>query len=110
MSRPKGSKNKATLAKLSSVGPELDALNKQKAKLEADRDKLGAEIEEKKTAYKALIKDIKDIEKKIAKLEAKKSEADAAAAAEYAKEEVQKRVAALFAEGKSLDDILGMMQ
>ena len=50
------------------------------------------------------------IERKILKLEAKKTEADAAAAAALMQEEVQKRVAALVAEGKSMDDILSKLK
>ena len=55
---------------------------------------------------KDIKKGIRALEKGVIKLESKKAEADAAAAASLMQEEVHKRVAELIAEGKSLDDIL----
>ena len=106
MSRPTGSKNKKTLAAMSGVDQQITELNAQKLDLETAQAAIIASIAENNEKLKANKKDIKTIEKKILKLEAKKAEADAAAAAALMQEKVQKRVEELVAEGKSLDDIL----
>ena len=105
MPRPKGSKNKKTVAALG-VDQQITELNAQKLELETAQAAVIALIAENNAKLKANKKDIKTIEKKIMKLEAKKAQADAAAAAKLMQEEVQKRVAELAAEGKSLEDIL----
>ena len=110
MSRPKGSKNKSTLARMQSVEAEIAALTRQKEALEAAQADIVASINEANAALKANKKDIRNIDKRLLKLESAKAEADAAAAAEQARSEIQNRVTELFAQGKSLDDILGMMQ
>ena len=105
MARPKGSKNKKSLAAVG-VEDQISELNAQKLDLETAQKAIIALIAENTEKLKANKKEIRSVEKKIVKLEAKKAEADAAAAAELMQEEVQKRVAQLAAEGKTLAEIL----
>lgn len=108
MPRPKGSKNKKSLAAVG-VESQISELNAQKLELETAQEAIIASLAEINAKLKENKKEIRSIEKKILKLEEKKAAADAAAAAELVQEEVQKRVAALVAEGKSLDDILSKL-
>ena len=108
MPRPKGSKNKKIAA--AGVDEQISELNAQKLDLETAQAAIIASIAESNAQLKSNKKDLKTIEKKIRKLEAKKAEADAAAAVALAQEEIQKRIAALVAEGTSLDDILDKLK
>ena len=110
MPRPKGSKNKATLEKLRSVDAEIAELNYQKKKLENAQEKLIAKRAEISTAIKENKKELTVVNRKLGKLEEKKAEADATIADNLAREEIQKRISALIADGKSAEDILSMMQ
>ena len=110
MARPKGSKNRATLEKLRAVDEEIADLNAQKKKLEAAQAKLIARQAEISAAIKENRKELTVVNRRLGKLEEKKAEADAVAADVLAREEVQKRITALLADGKTIDEILGMIQ
>ena len=106
MPRPKGSKNKKTMAKAINFEAQIEERKVAKADLENEQATILGVLKSNKDRLKDVKKDIRSIEKEIAKLEAKKAQADAAAAASLMQEEVQKRVAELAAEGKTLEDIL----
>ena len=106
MPRPKGSKNKKTVAKALNFEEQIAQKMEAKAILEAQEKDLLAIAAETNTKLKAVKKDIKALDKQILAIQAKKAQADAAAAASLMQEEVQKRVAELAAEGMTLDDIL----
>ena len=105
MPRPKGSKNKKTIT-AAGVDEQISELSAKKLDLETAQAAIIALIAESNAQLKANKKEIRSVEKKIVKLEAKKAEADAAAAASLMQEEIQKRVVELVAEGKTLADIL----
>lgn len=110
MPRPKGSKNRKAASKNIGFEAQIAEKTEAKAALEAEQDGLVAVITENNAKLKEVKKQIKALDRQILALEAKKAEADAAAAAELMQEEVQKRVAALVAEGKSLNDILDKLK
>lgn len=110
MPRPKGSKNRKAASKNTGFEAQISEKTEAKAVLEAEQDGLVAVITENNAKLKEVKKQIKALDRQILALEAKKAEADAAAAAELMQEEVQKRVAALVAEGKTLDDILDKLK
>ena len=109
MARPKGSKNKKTLSVVG-VDAQIAEFAAQKKELETAQAAILETLAETNAKLKENRRNIKAIDRKILKLEAKKTEADAAAAAALMQEEVQKRVAALVAEGKSMDDILSKLK
>ena len=76
------------------------------ANAETAVDDLMAQLADLKETVKAKKANIKIIDKAIAKLEAKKAKADAAAEAEAKKTEAQEMVGKLLAEGMSVDEIL----
>ena len=104
MARPKGSKNKQV--KVVDFDARIAERKAAKADLEMEQETILGVIKGNQDRLKDVKKDIRSIEREIVKLEAQKAEADAAAAAALAQEEIQKRVAALVAEGTPLDEIL----
>ncbi len=106
MPRTKGSKNKKTIAKAVNFEAQIAEKTKAKTALEEQQTAILAIIAENNAKLKAVRKDIKALDKQILSIQAKKAKADAAAAASLMQEEVQKRVAELAAEGKTLEDIL----
>lgn len=106
MPRPKGSKNKKSTKPVADYSAQIEERKAAKADLENEQATILGVIKSNQDRLKDVRKDIRAVEKEIAKLEAKKAQADAAAAAELMQEEIQKRVAELAAEGKTLDDIL----
>ena len=106
MPRPKGSKNRKSKAAVVDFSAQIEERKAAKADLENEQATILGVIKGNQERLKDVKKDIRSIEKEIAKLEAKKAQADAAAAASLMQEEVQKRVAELAAEGKTLEDIL----
>lgn len=109
MPRTKGSKNKSKTvavdyaAQIAEEQAAKDAAIAELANAETAVDELMAQLADLKEAVKA---NIKIIDKAIAKLEAKKAKADAAAEAEAKKTEAQEMVGKLLAEGMSVDEIL----
>ena len=106
MPRPKGSKNRKSTKPVADYSAQIEERKAAKADLENEQATILGVIKSNQDRLKDVRKDIRAVEKEIAKLEAKKAQADAAAAAELMQEEIQKRVAELAAEGKTLDDIL----
>jgi putative sterol carrier protein len=86
MPRPKGSKNKK------SVAPVVEDIDQKIAAAEAEIEELGAQLKAKKAELKALIKE--------------KEDALAAAAEKKAEEEKAKLLDALAKSGKSIDEII----
>ena len=89
MPRPKGSKNKSTLAIIENAEERI-------AELESEIEKLSAELKNKKDELKAIVK--------------AKAEADKAAAAKKAEEDKQKLIAAFEKSEKSIEEILELLK
>ena len=98
MPRPKGSKNKKKRETALSVEEVIAQRTEAKAALEAQRDEIIAEIAEKKAELKAVRAEIKKIDTALAK-----------AATEAAHAAVEDKINVLLAEGKSMEDILGLL-
>ena len=94
MPRPKGSKNKKTLAAVSAqAATEIDS---RIAAVEAEINELGEKLKARKAELKTLARE--------------KAKADAAAAAKKAEEDKAAILAAVEASGKSLDEILALLK
>ena len=94
MPRPKGSKNKKTLAAVSAqAATEIDS---RIAAVEAEIEELGEKLKARKAELKTLARE--------------KAKADAAAAAKKAEEDKAAILAAVEASGKSLDEILALLK
>ena len=94
MPRPKGSKNKKTLAAASTqAATEID---NRIAAVEAEINELGEKLKARKAELKTLARE--------------KAKADAAAAAKKAEEDKAAILAAVEASGKSLDEILALLK
>lgn len=111
MSRPKGTKNKVkTPVVIVDYAAELEKKISEKNTLEADITALGADVDglkvqlkEKKTALKAL-------DKEIAALEQKKSRQDAEALRKAQKEEIDKAIQQLLDDGMSMEEVLNRLK
>ena len=110
MPRPKGSKNKKSTKAAIDFTAQIEDRKAARADLENEQATILSVIKSNQERMKDVKRDLRAIDKEIAKLEAKKAEADAAAAAALMQEEVQKRVAALVAEGKTKEEILEMLK
>ena len=106
MSRPKGSKNKKTMAKNADIEAKLVERKAAKADLEKEQEIILSVIADNQARLKTVKKDIRSVEKEIVKLEAKQAEAAAAAKADGAKKELQSRIEELIKAGVSAEDIL----
>ena len=106
MSRPKGSKNKKTLAKNADIEAQLVERKAVKADLEKEQATILSVIADNQARLKTVKKDIRSVEKEILKLETKQAEAAAAAKADGAKKELQSRIEELIKAGVSAEDIL----
>ena len=94
MPRPKGSKNKKTLAAVSAqAATEIDS---RIAAVEAEIEELSEKLKARKAELKTLARE--------------KAKADAAAAAKKAEEDKAAILAAVEAPGKSLDEILALLK
>ena len=94
MPRPKGSKNKKTLAAVSAqAATEIDS---RIAAVEAEIEELSEKLKARKAELKMLARE--------------KAKADAAAAAKKAEEDKAAILAAVEASGKSLDEILALLK
>ena len=108
MPRPKGSKNKKTLAKAAIKSSEIA---EQLANgLETEQETITAVIAEQNEKLKAVKKNIKAIEKQIVKLETRQAAEAAKAEAEAKGQELQDKIAELLAAGKSYDEIINMLK
>lgn len=111
MPRPKGSKNKR--------GPKvnnLDALNAQiveklnkKSALEQEISSLNATIADSKARLKEAQKELKKVVKNIDALEAMRNEIGTAQQMEKVMSELQPKITALLASGKTMDEIIEML-
>ena len=112
MPRTKGSKNKPKTAaadyaaQIAEEQAAKDAAIAELANAETAVEDLMAQLADLKETVKSKKTDIKIIDRAIAKLEAKKAKADAAAEAEAKKAAAQEMVSKLLAEGMSADEIL----
>ena len=111
MPRTKGCKNRITVS--TDFDAQITKLQKDKAMLEEGVSKTVAQIEELKTDIRSLREsqkpqkaEIKQTEKKIAKLEAKKAAAEAKAAEAAKKVEAEAVLKKLLASGMTADEIL----
>ena len=109
MPRTKGSKNKPKTVtvdfatQLTEKQSAKEALSAEIASITANIDTLKADLKAKKTA-------LKNAEKEVATLEAKKAKADARAAEEAKKAEAESVLKKLLAEGMSADEILAKLK
>ena len=110
MPRPKGNKNKNTKKSVVDFTAQIEERKAAKADLENEQETILSVIKSNQEHLKDVKREIRSVEKEIAKLEAKKAEADAAAAAALIQEVVQTRIAALVAEGKTIEEILEMLK
>lgn len=114
MSRPKGSKNKKTLLSEAQLGSQITAQRALKNKLTSEEQKLETQMENLKAQLKSKKKELRAAERKLNALIERKSQADAAAAAQAAnaaqKQEVEKVLSKLVNSGKSADEILELLK
>lgn len=108
MPRPKGSKNKSKIAK-TDFAAAIEAKSTEKAQLEQNIAETLDQINALKAQLKANRAALKAAEKAIAKLETKKASADAKAALNAQKGELDSAVQKLLADGMSIDEILGKL-
>ena len=105
MPRPKGSKNKVKVAQrdfaalIEEKAAAKDALVSDIAVLEENVNNLKTELKEKKA-------ELKKLDTELGKLEEQKAEADAKAAAEAQKAELDETIQKLMADGVSAAEIL----
>ncbi len=109
MPRPKGSKNKKTIQTVSQVETQIASKLEAKAALEAEQAAIVAEIDKQKQLLRAKKKELRAAEKSILALEEKKAQAEAIAAAQSQKAEIEKAVSKLVSSGKSAEEILEML-
>lgn len=112
MPRPKGSKNKPKLNKLATAADyaaAIEAKNAEKAQLEQNISETLDQINSLKAQLKANRASLKAVEKAIDKLESQKASADAKAALDAQKTELDSAVQKLLADGMSMDDIIGIL-
>lgn len=113
MPRTKGSKNRTKI----DFDAQIAKLQKDKALLEEGVAKTVAQIEELKSNIKSMHEslnpqrtEIKQVEKEITKLEAKKAKEDQKAAEAAKKAEAEAVVKRLLASGMSVDEILAKLK
>ena len=105
MARTKGSKNKAT-KKTVAFDDQIAAEKAEKEKLELVKAEITAAIAESTNRLKETNKQLRAIDRRIAKLEAQKAEADLAAASAAKRIEIQEAITALLDGGMAEDEIL----
>ena len=112
MPRPKGSKNKPKLNKLTTAADytaAIEAKTAEKAQLEQNISETLDQINSLKAQLKANRASLKAVEKAMDKLESQKASADAKAALDAQKTELDAAVQKLLADGMSMDDIIGIL-
>lgn len=110
MARPKGSKNKKTIAKSANIEAQMAEKAAAKEALDREAEAIAQMIAENTEKLKDIRKEQKALDRQIAKLEAQKAQAEALALAESKKQELQAKIDTLIADGKSIDDIIGMLK
>ena len=110
MPRPKGSKNKKTLAKNVDLEEQIAEKTAEHAALEAELAGIQSILAENAARQKTVRKSIRALDRQIAALQARKEEIRAAAAVSAKQQEIQDTIRALVEGGKSLDDILDMLR
>ena len=110
MPRPKGSKNKKSIASVAKIEEQMAAQQAKKQALEAEQAAILAEVEKQKQLLKGKKKELRAVEKTILSLEQKKVEAAAIENAVAQKAEIEKVVTKLVSSGKSAEDILEMLK
>ena len=108
MPRPKGSKNKSKAAK-TDFAAAIEAKAAEKTQLEQNISETLDQINSLKAQLKANRASLKAAEKAIDKLESKKASADAKAAMDAQKNELESTIQKLLADGMSMDEILGKL-
>ena len=112
MPRPKGSKNKPKTGKLSSAADyaaAIEAKAVEKAQLEQNISETLDQINALKAQLKANRAALKATDNAIAKLETKKVNAEAKAALDAQKTELDSTVQKLLTEGMTMDQIIGKL-
>lgn len=109
MARPKGSKNKATRVKRSSYDEQIALEGEERDRLILEKASLEATITESRERLKETNKLLRTSERRLAKLEAKKAEADAEAAAAAKRLDIQNAIAALLDGGMTEDEVLAKL-
>ncbi len=110
MPRPKGSKNKKTIARAKDLDAQIAEKTSALAALEKEYAAVSDIIAENSAKLKSLKKDMRVLTRQRAALETKKAESAAAVLALEKKQEVQAKIDELVAEGRTLDDILSMLK
>ena len=110
MSRPRGSKNKATLLKYADIDAQIAAETEAKTALETRIAEIEAMLADGKAQLKAAKKELAAKNRLLASMQEKKAIADAAAIAAAKEAEIQNAVQRLLESGQSLDDILSRLQ
>ena len=95
--------------KNSNLSDQIAQKEAARASLEEEKTKLISMIAENNTKLKAINKEIKVLDRQIASLQAKKADLDAAAVVSEKQQEIQSKIQKLVANGKSLDEILDML-
>lgn len=108
MPRPKGSKSKSKTTK-KDFAAAIEAKAAEKAQLEQNISETLDQINSLKAQLKTNRAALKATEKAIDKLESKKASADAKAAMDAQKNELDSAVQKLLADGMSMDEILGKL-
>ena len=106
MSRPKGSKNKKTLMKESGLGSQISEKKAAAAELEKQQEAILSAIASSQEKLKEVKKNLKSLNRDIAKLEAKQLEAETAASVAAKAKELHATIDKLIAEGGSVDEIM----
>ncbi len=108
MPRPKGSKNKKR-----PVGNELTELIRQKreerAALAREQETLTQQAAQAEAKLKAAKTRLRKLDRELETLERKLSEAQAAEQSAQVRRTVQEKIDGLLSQGKTLDDILGLL-
>lgn len=103
MGRPKESKNKKTAVNLDT---QIAKEQEQKTALEAEQAEIQKTIDDAKAKLKAKNRELRAVTKRLASLEAKKAEADLAAASAAKRAEIQNTITKLLDSGVAEDEIL----
>lgn len=110
MPRPKGSKNKKSIAQAPNLLDQITAQEMVVSTLNDDLVAINSEIAQQQLLAKAKKKEIRKAEKVLATLKAKQEEAAAIAEAAAAKAQIEDVVSKLISSGKSAEEILNRIK
>ena len=110
MARKKGSKNRPKLNDLDSINAQIVEKLNQKSALEEETEALTAGVAEARARLREIKRTQKKLEKNIAALESMREELGAAKQMEQALTELQPKINALLASGKSIEEIMDMLE